>query len=101
MIPSEPTPTPVLSHRRVLFDPTINLGHILTFVGLLLAGAAMWMTMDKRVTVLEVYNISQRVNDQRQDADLTDTKRIVREDLKDISTKLDRLIERTDRGVKP
>jgi hypothetical protein len=78
--------------RTITFDPTINLGHIITFVGLLIAGAGMWMAMDKRVTVLEVYSISQRANDQRQDQDVNDTKKIMREDLKEIGTKLDKLL---------
>lgn len=81
--------------RRINFDPTINLGHVLTFLGLLALGIGMWMQMDKRVTVLEVYNITQRTTDARQDAELSDTKRIMRDDLKEISSKLDRLIERT------
>jgi hypothetical protein len=81
--------------RRVTFDMTINLGHIITLVSMLIAGVGMWMMMDKRVTILEVYSNTQRANDARQDSDLLDTKKIVRDDLKDIGQKLDRLIERS------
>ena len=46
---------PVLGHaeHRVKFDPTISLGHVLTFVSLILAGFGVYNGMDKRVTVLE------------------------------------------------
>ena len=39
--------------RRVRFDPTINLGHILTFCGFIIAGMGAWSTLDRRVTIVE------------------------------------------------
>lgn len=39
--------------HRIKFDPTISLGHVLTFVSLILAGFGVYNGMDKRVTVLE------------------------------------------------
>lgn len=38
---------------KIRFDATINLGHILTFVGFLAAGAGMYTSLDKRVAVNE------------------------------------------------
>ena len=35
------------------FDNTINLGHILTFLGFLITIMVTWTTLDKRVVVLE------------------------------------------------
>lgn len=35
------------------FDNTINLGHILTFLGFIVTIAAAWATLDKRIVVLE------------------------------------------------
>lgn len=80
--------------KRVKFDATINLGHVLTFLGFIVTGVAMWQTMDKRVTILEETRALQTVIDRKQDTELTDTKKTVREDLKEINAKLDRLIER-------
>lgn len=80
--------------KRIRFDGTINLGHVLTFVGFIATGAGMWMAMDKRVAVLEEVRVTQRMIDNRQDTELAESKRTVREDLKEISNKLDRLIER-------
>lgn len=79
---------------KIKFDATINLGHILTFIGFIATGIAMWQTMDKRVVVLEEARAFQTSTDKRQDSALDETKKIVREDLKEINSKLDRLIER-------
>lgn len=80
--------------KGVKFDATINLGHILTFAGFLVTIASFWQSLDKRVVVLEEARTVQRGTDTRQDVDLNDSKKAVREDLKEISAKLDRLIER-------
>jgi hypothetical protein len=79
---------------KIKFDATINLGHILTFIGFIGTGVAMWQTMDKRVVVLEEARAFQTSTDKRQDSTLDDTKKSVREDLREINNKLDRLIER-------
>jgi hypothetical protein len=41
------------ARRKVSFDPTINLGHVLTFLGFIVAGFSAYSTLDKRVTVVE------------------------------------------------
>ena len=40
--------------RRIIFDPTINLGHVLTFVGFMAAGMTAYATLEKRQTVQEL-----------------------------------------------
>ena len=45
--------------RGIKFDSTINLGHILTFLGFMIAGLTAWTTLDKRVVVLEENKKSQ------------------------------------------
>lgn len=44
------------------FDKTVNLGHILTFLGFMFAGFGAWTTLDKRVVVLEVAAQQQKEN---------------------------------------
>lgn len=39
--------------KKINFDPTINLGHIITFCGFLIAGSGAYYTLDKRVSILE------------------------------------------------
>lgn len=81
--------------RRVRFDGTINLGHILTFAGVIASGAVAWSTMDKRVVVLEEARTYQAVIDKKQDEERAGIKIQMREDYKDISNKLDRVLDRT------
>ena len=40
--------------RRIIFDPTINLGHVLTFIGFMAAGMTAYATLEKRQTVQEL-----------------------------------------------
>lgn len=53
------------------FDPTINAGHILTFVGLSVALLIGWSNLDKRVVVLEERNAYQKLRDDTQDQAVT------------------------------
>lgn len=39
--------------KRLTFDPTINAGHILTFLGFIGAGFGAYSALDKRVAVVE------------------------------------------------
>lgn len=82
------------SDKRIKFDPTVNFGHLLTFVGFLVTGGMAWMTINTRIVVLEESRLAQIKVDQRQDAAIESNQKNVREDLKEINQKLDRLIER-------
>lgn len=42
------------TRRKVVFDLTINLGHVLTALAMLCAGFASWASLDKRMTAMEV-----------------------------------------------
>lgn len=87
--------TPQLDpHRRIRFDGTINLGHVLTMVTFIAAGVIGWNAMDKRITVLEEARMVQQQIDKRQDEDRNEMKRTVREDMKEIIRKVDILVER-------
>jgi hypothetical protein len=81
-------------NRSIHFDGSVNLGHILTFLGFMITCGVMWSTMDKRVTVLEDARLSQRDVNVRHESEVAEFKRASREDMKIISDKLDRLIER-------
>jgi hypothetical protein len=82
--------------RKVIFDATINLGHILTFIGFLISGTMMYMSVINRVVVLEEARTVQVQTDHRQDVSIDEGKKIVREDLREINSKLDRIIERRE-----
>ena len=68
-----PAPFSTSSHRRKLnFDPTINAGHILTFLGMMFALFAGWTSLDKRVVTLERDSMHQQKIDVAQDALIKD-----------------------------
>ena len=53
--------------KRITFDPTINLGHILTFLSLVIAGALAWAALNTRLAVLEDARVVQAARDATQD----------------------------------
>lgn len=83
--------------RGVKFDATINLGHVLTFLGFIIAGFTAWTTLDKRVTVIEERAALQAVVDRNQDGQLTQSMQAIKESLTEIKVQINRISERQDR----
>lgn len=81
----------------VKFDATINLGHMLTFAGFILAGFTAWSTLDKRVTVIEERAGFQAQIDRNQDAVLQASMAAIKESLAEIKTRLSQMSDRMDR----
>lgn len=79
------------ARRRLTFDPTINAGHILTFVTLVVAGFGAWSAVDKRVTVLEEAKSYQRERDNAQDAAISEKLIEIREGIRDIRNSVEEL----------
>lgn len=76
--------TELMPRRRVAFDPTINLGHVLTFVGFMVAGFSAYSTLDKRVTLIESQMLTSSTQVRDQDSRLKETLSDIRADLKDL-----------------
>lgn len=79
------------------FDPTVNLGHILTFVGFMAAIFTGWTTLDKRVTIIEERTNYQAQIDRNQDANLAASMLLIKESLGEIKMQIVRMGERYDR----
>ena len=47
--------------NRVRFDPTVNLGHVLTFIGFIISGFLAYQNIDKRIAVLEENKKNSRI----------------------------------------
>lgn len=95
--PSPPTPPgdPHQQRRREWhIDKTVSVTHLFTTVAAVATLVVMGSKMDTRVTLLEQIKASQSAIDVRQDKELDDFKRAVREDYRSIDDKLQRLIER-------
>lgn len=75
---------PTHHRRRVTFDPTINLGHVLTFAGFLITGFSAYSALDKRVTLIESQTASVLERSREQDSRLKDTLTEIKSDVKDM-----------------
>lgn len=84
-------------NRRLRFDPTVNAGHILTFLGFLVAGFVGWTTLDKRVVVLEEQRKTQEVRDMGQDARSGEKFIEIKESLVDIKRVLEMMRDKQER----
>lgn len=89
---SDPVPRP-----GVKFDMTINLGHILTFVGFVFTGFAIHTSLDKRVVVLEEARTTQAQLDRHQDIVMGQHMNQIRESLQDLKNGVQRLNDRIER----
>ena len=81
----------------VRFDNTINLGHILTFLGFLVTIMVTWSTLDKRVVVLEESRKAQAVLDHAQDNRSAERITEIRETLGEIKRTVERVSDRLER----
>lgn len=70
--------------RRVSFDPSINLGHVLTFVGFMVSGFTAYNALDKRVTVMESHAASVVERNREQDTRLKETLSEIKGDVKEL-----------------
>ena len=87
---TDPTP----DHKKVSFDPTINLGHVLTFVSLVVAGFAAWSALNTRVAVLEEARIQQATRDANQDT-------LIKERISEVLAAVNRVDARVERAIAP
>lgn len=83
--------------RGIRFDATINLGHILTFLGFLIAGFGAWSTLDKRVTIIEEGRYLQKQVDIGQDTRSAEAALQIREVLSRLDRQIERLADRLDK----
>lgn len=92
-----PTPRPPPERAGVRFDATINLGHILTFAGFVIAGFTAWTTLDKRLTIIEERAGFQAQIDQQQDVRLIENMVQIKESLTEIKAQMVRQSDRQNR----
>jgi len=89
----EPEP----ARSGVRFDPTINLGHVLTFIGFLLTALLTWSSMDKRVTVLEEARKVQEARDIHQDVRLSEKMGEIHDSLTELKRGVEQVRDRLEK----
>lgn len=70
--------------RRLIFDPTINLGHVLTFVGFIAAGFGAYSTLDKRLTIQEEKTSAAEMRQREQQTQVKESLQEIRADVKEV-----------------
>lgn len=76
---------PLESRRKKLsFDPTINAGHILTFMSLLAALVVGWAKLDTRLTTVELSLAWQQRASDAQNSVITEKLTDLRSDVKEV-----------------
>lgn len=86
---------------RIQFDPTINLGHIITVVAFVSGLVIAWQNLDKRVSVLEVRQTAQVRRDEIQDDTLKNSLDAIYIQQRRMEDKIDRVAERVGANERP
>ena len=82
---------------KLHFDPTINLGHIITFIGFMATIGMGWVTLDKRVLIVESNLRTQEIRDKGQDNEIQSNAIYVTTSMNDVKRSLERLTDKVDR----
>lgn len=82
--------------KKFTFDPTINLGHIITFAGFMLTIGAGWVTLDKRVLIVESNLRTQELRDKSQDNEINSNAIYVTNSISDLKRSVERLTDKVD-----
>lgn len=84
--------------QRWTIKREVSLGDLIAFVAAFCSVIYAYSTLDKRVTIIEREYVLSLKNAQRQDEDMAQLKRDIKDDLQRINDKLDKLVyPRADR----
>ena len=86
--------------KRLNFDPTINAGHILTFIGMVVAVMVSYSLLDKRVGVLEERSNAAIIQAADKQAEQKESLREIKSDIKDLQRSVNE-ISRAVAGKRP
>lgn len=81
--------------RQWHLDKTFSVSHLISTIAAIATLIVMGSKFDTRVTLLEQQMTQQNIDQRRQDSEATELRKGIKEDLRDLSSKVDRLIERT------
>lgn len=86
--------------KRLTFDPTINAGHILTFISMVVAVMVSYSLLDKRVGVLEERSRDAIIQAADKQAEQKESLREIKSDIKDLQHSVNE-ISRAVAGKRP
>ena len=70
--------------KKITFDPTINLGHILTFVAMVIGVMSSYSLLDKRIGVLEEKALSAVTQQADRQQEQKEALKEIKSDVKDL-----------------
>jgi cell division protein FtsL len=85
---------------KVKFDPTINLGHILTFVAMVIGVMSSYSLLDKRIGVLEERSTAALTQAAEKVSEQKESLKEIKSDVKDLQRSVNE-ISRTLAGKRP
>ena len=87
--------------KRLTFDPTINAGHILTFMAMAVSLFVGWSALDKRVVVLEQTAAYQARRDDQQDVQTGERLREIKDAIREIKDGVNEIRREQSQRNKP
>lgn len=82
------------TEKKLRFDGTVTAGNLLTVLGFTAAIFVAWASIDTRVTILERTDAEMRSAFDRETTHTRSVELEIKQALRDVVSKLDRLIER-------
>lgn len=77
--------------KKINFDPTINLGHILTFVAMVIGVMSSYSLLDKRIGVLEEKATSAVTQQTERQLEQKEALREIKSDVKDLQRSINEI----------
>lgn len=84
MIDTDSMPLDPTRKKRVSFDPTVNLGHLLTFIGFIVTGAVGYFDLRERISVQEIRHTSVATELDAEKARTRETLGLLRDDMREV-----------------
>jgi len=81
----------ILPAKKINFDPTINLGHVLTFIAMVVSVMTAYGLLDKRISVLEEKSNAARMQAVERQSEQKDTLREIKDDIKDLQKSINEI----------
>ena len=86
--------------KRLNFDPTINAGHILTFISMVVSVMVSYSLLDKRVGVLEERSNTAIIQAADKQAEQKESLREIKSDIKDLQRSVNEISRAVAGGKK-
>lgn len=91
--------------KKVNFDPTINLGHVLTVIAFVASGSVAYFDLRERISNNEIRTqavadevVAEKVRNQQALLQVRDDVRYVRDDVREVRNGVNELLRSTNRG---